>query len=142
MTGQAAVLTQVTSYRNFNLCPHCRAQGQESLLSRLCEGVPMISRSDGWSFHLLLADEPQPYPAESKAGETDLVSVCFWYCHVKSGTTTRTSIVLLPAEAPGYAAFFRRIEQAADLLAERLGEKASLGTLYALESDQLKEAAL
>ncbi|HEY1482078.1 MAG TPA: hypothetical protein VGF19_05070, partial [Candidatus Acidoferrum sp.] len=52
-------------YRNFNLCPHCVLQGQQAILCRLCEGIPMISRSDGKLFHLLLADHPIPYPAES-----------------------------------------------------------------------------
>ena len=52
------------TYRNFNLCPHCVFHGEQSLLCRLCEGIPMISRSDGKTFHLLLADYPARYPAE------------------------------------------------------------------------------
>ena len=35
------------SFRNFNVCPHCEWNGEEALLSRLSEGIPMISRSDG-----------------------------------------------------------------------------------------------
>jgi hypothetical protein len=52
------------TYRNFNVCPHCILHGKQSLLCRLCEGIPMISRSDGKTFHLLLADHPAQYPAE------------------------------------------------------------------------------
>ena len=29
-------------YRNFNLYPHCVLQGQQAILCRLCEGIPMI----------------------------------------------------------------------------------------------------
>jgi hypothetical protein len=141
MSTQVAPFTETTSYRNFNLCPHCDLQGQDSLLERLSEGVPMISRSDGWSFHLLLADEPQAYPAESDSADTNLVSVCFWYSHVNSGSATRTSIVLIPEGEYGYAAFFRRIEQVADLLAARLGKFAALETLYRLEGDRLEETS-
>lgn len=34
---------------------------------RVCEGVPMSSRSDGKKFHLLPADRPLPYAAEVSA---------------------------------------------------------------------------
>jgi hypothetical protein len=66
------------AYRNFNLCPHCVFQGEQKLL-RLCERIPMISRPDGQLFHLLLADQPMPYPAETESGPTTQISVCFWY---------------------------------------------------------------
>jgi hypothetical protein len=68
-----------TEFRNFNVCPHCESNGEEALLSRLSEGIPMISRSDGKTFHLLLADRPLPYPAERGEHPTQTVSVCFWY---------------------------------------------------------------
>ena len=67
-----------TEFRNFNVCPHCESNGEEALLSRLSEGIPMISRSDGKTFHLLLADRPLPYPAERGEQVTPTVSVCFW----------------------------------------------------------------
>lgn len=55
-------------YRNFNLCPHCASTGHPALLGRLCECLPMISRSDGQTFHLLLADRPLPYPSGKLRG--------------------------------------------------------------------------
>jgi hypothetical protein len=46
--------------------------------SRACfaagEGIPMISRSDGKTFHLLLADFPARYPAEKASGNTEKTS--------------------------------------------------------------------
>ena len=50
------------THRNFNPCPHCQLQGRQALLRRPCEGLPMISRSNGESFRLSLADRPVPYP--------------------------------------------------------------------------------
>jgi hypothetical protein len=58
-------------YRNFNEYPHCALHGKQSLLCRLCEGIAMISRSDGKTFHLLLADYPARYPAATASGNTE-----------------------------------------------------------------------
>lgn len=65
------------TFRNFNLCPHCQSRGEEGLLCRMCEGVPMISRSDGKHFHLFLADQPVPYPAEKRPGAQTLFRSVF-----------------------------------------------------------------
>lgn len=118
------------TYRNFNLCPHCSLHGQQALLCRLCEGLPMISRSDGETFHLLLADRPLPYPIERAAGLTDRISVCFWYSHVRHPRTTFSTIVILPESRTNHPAVFRMIEAAADLLAEELLRGERLADLY------------
>lgn len=131
-----------STFRNFNLCPHCQFRGEQGLLCRLCEGVPMISRSDGKYFHLLRAGQPVPYPAERTAKCTDLVSVCFWYAHAKNGHKTLNSLVVLPGKKGGYAAFFRMVEQAADLLAEKLRTTSRLSSLYELREEVLVEATM
>ena len=102
----------------------------------------MISRSDGKYFHLLLADQPAPYPAERTAKRTDKVSVCFWYAHAKNGHKTLTSVVVLPRKKKDYAAFFRKVEQAADLLAEKLQTNSCLSSLYELREEVLVEAMM
>jgi hypothetical protein len=122
-------------YRNFNLCPHCMAHGQEALLQRLCEGIPMISRSDGETFHLLLADRPLPYPLECAAGPTKKFSLCFWYSPVGEPSKTHCTIVLLNGTRIQYPAVFRRIELVADLLAEELALKDELAEFYELCED-------
>lgn len=83
------------AYRNFNLCPHCVSYGKQSLLCRLNEGIPMISRSDGQTFHLLLADYPACYPAERDSIGMERTSVCFWYSHVLDAGTTCSTVVIL-----------------------------------------------
>ena len=45
MHASSPPLVTIT-YRNFNLCPHCDFRGGQSLLCRLCEGIPMISLKD------------------------------------------------------------------------------------------------
>ncbi len=39
-------------WMNFNICPHCLANGLPGTLERLNERGPIISRSDGINFHL------------------------------------------------------------------------------------------
>jgi hypothetical protein len=118
------------AFRNFNVCPHCQALGAQPLLRRLSEGPPMISRSDGATFHLLLADRPLPYPNERSAGPTNQISVCFWYSHVSKTQVTNSTIVTLHFSGTNRPGVFRTIESVADQLAEALARRGSLREFY------------
>lgn len=131
---------RVIAYRNFNLCPHCRNRGRQALLCRLAEGLPMISRSDGELFHLLLADRPVPYPNEIAAGPTRGISACYWYSHVRGSDRTRSAIVVLPCTETNCPAAFRLIETAADLLARELSHCGELAEFYEFISAPLRLA--
>jgi hypothetical protein len=126
-------------HRNFNVCPHCESQGHEPILSRLNEGIPMISRSDGKTFHLVLADKPRPYPEESSAGPTEQLSVCFWYAQTQNPSVSNSVVVLLRSGLRRDTSLFRQIEDVADLLATELSEGHSLATFYSFVSDALFE---
>jgi len=125
------------AFRNFNVCPHCQSLGEPPLLNRLCEGLPMISRSDGSSFHLLLADRPLPYPNERSAGPTRKISVCFWYSHVSRPTVTNSTVVTLHSTQTNRPGVFRLIETVADLLAEALARRGSLRKFYDFTGESL-----
>lgn len=129
------------TYRNFNVCPHCISQGKQSLLCRRCEGIPMISRSDGKTFHLLLADFPARYPAEKASGNTEKTSVCFWYSHDLDAGSTGSAVVMLRDPGLRYAGLFRLIETAADLLAKQLANRYRPPTLCELANDGLRTMA-
>lgn len=118
------------AFRNFNVCPHCRALGEQPLLSRLSEAAPMISRSDGSSFHLLLADRPLPYPNEIAAGPSDQISVCFWYSHVSRPPGTHSTVVTLSSKQTNGPQVYRAIEVIADNLAETLARHGRLMDFY------------
>jgi hypothetical protein len=92
----------------------------------------MISRSDGETFHLLLADRPLPYPIERTAGSASQISVCFWYAHVARPKHTFSTVVVFPESRTVHPAVFRRIETVADLLAEALARNGSLADFYEL----------
>jgi hypothetical protein len=125
-----------TPYRNFNLCPHCGNVGQQALLCRLSGCLPMISRSDGETFHLFLTDRPLPYPLERNGGPSNKISVCFWYTHVRRPNRTFSSIVILEGCHTNSPSIFRKIELIADLLANSLTRDGRLVDVYEfLESE-------
>ena len=95
----------------------------------------MISRSDGETFHLLLADRPLPYPLECDSGPTRKISVCFWYAHIRSPKSTFSTIVILVGTHTNHPSLFRKIELAADLLAEQLAREGHLAGVYELFED-------
>jgi hypothetical protein len=90
----------------------------------------MISRSDGESFHLLLADRPVPYPNEITSDPTRKVSVGHWYSHVRGSDQTRSTIVVLPCADTNRPTVFWLIETAADLLADELRHRGQLAEVY------------
>jgi hypothetical protein len=119
------------------VCSH----GKQSLVCRLCEGIAMISRSDGKIFHLLLADYPARYPAESASGNTEKPSVCLWYSHASDAW-----VHLLDGCDPSrfgtdLRRLFRLIETAADLLAKQLANSYRPPTLCELVNDGLRTVA-
>jgi hypothetical protein len=132
------LMADLVAHRNFNLCPHCLHQGEQGFLSRMCESMPMISRSDGDTFHLLLADRPLVYPQERKAVASVSVSVCFWYSHVATGPETYTIVVILPDTRLDQPVLFRFIDSVADLLADKLLHTNHLASFYRFSGDSLQ----
>jgi hypothetical protein len=127
------------AYRNFNVCPHCLSLGQPPFLSRLCESVPMISRSDGSTYHLFLADRPLPYPNERSAGRTQKISAFFWYSHVSRPRVVGSTLVTLRSSKANQPGVFRTIETIADMLAETLARDGQLKELYGFCDDVLPD---
>lgn len=135
-------------YKNFQVCPHCENQGGPFLLDRLNENGPVISRSDGATFHLVLGDRPISYPAERSSGKTEMKTVGFWYvrekrtdpresCHTNG--ITETVVVILRKPPRSAVALMRHIEALADLLAERLARLEELATLYEFDGHRLRK---
>ena len=128
-----------TKFRNFNVCPHCERNGEEALLSRLSEGMPMISRSDGRNFHLLLADRPLAYPMERDEDQKPMTSVCFWYAYGAKGDETKSTVVLFECGAGSREKTFRQIEFIADILADELQRRQELAVFYNLQGNEILE---
>jgi hypothetical protein len=128
-----------TEFRNFNVCPHCEWTGEEALLSRLSEGMPMISRSDGRKFHLLLADRPLAFPMERDESPTRMTSVCFWNKYGADRDAAKSTVVLFESCAGARGKIFRQIEFIADLLADELQRRRELAVFYNLQGNSILE---
>jgi hypothetical protein len=121
------------------VCPHCEWRGDAAMLSRLSEGMPMISRSDGRKFHLLLADRPMPYPAERVSGPTRTISVCFWYVYGDENNATKSTVVIFERSAGPIEKLYRQIEFIADVLADELLRRKELAVFYNLQNNSILE---
>jgi hypothetical protein len=136
-------------FRNFGICPHCKKTARPFLLDRLNDEEPMISRSDGESFHLVLGDRPICFPAERSAGKTGMVTAGFWYVTErktdsrKAGEssqatgTTETVVIILRNPPRRGAELTRHLETVADRLADKLAKPEELRTLYEFYGNQL-----
>jgi hypothetical protein len=126
-------------WMNFSFCPHCVANGRPGMLERLNEWGPMISRSDGINFHLILGDRPIEYPHEKSAGHSDMKSVGFWYVHEGNGGSTETVVVILRKPPLGGVSLLRHLELVADKLFEKLSKSNRLSCLYEFDGQHLHQ---
>jgi hypothetical protein len=126
-------------WRNFNVCPHCKQNGRPYLLERLNERGPVISRSDGLRFHLVLGDRPIEYPQERSAGRSDMKSVGFWYVHEANGDSTETVVVILRRPPKGQLALTHHLELVADKIYEKLRKTSRLPCLYEFDGQRLHQ---
>jgi hypothetical protein len=125
-------------WRDFSLCPHCHVNGRSSLLVRLNEWGPMISRSDGYDFHLVMGDRPIAYPAERGAGKTEMMTAGFWYVHEANGGSTETVVVILRKPPRDRGSLLRHLETVADRLYGKLCKSGRLACLYEFDGLQLR----
>ena len=96
----------------------------------------MISRSDGETYHLLLADRPRAYPAELSF-RTSALSLCFMYEHLATGNTTQVALVIRFGGTDCPRLTYRQIADVADRLAGTLMECSELPRLQILEGEEL-----
>ena len=123
-------------WMDFSMCPHCQANNRPSFLERLNENGPMISRSDGVNFHLVLGDRPIEYPAEKSSGKSDMVSAGFWYMHEANGSP-ETVVVLLRKSHQRGRSLYRRLEMVADRLFDKLVVSPLLDGVYEFDGQRL-----
>jgi hypothetical protein len=111
------------------------------MLERQNEWGPMISRSDGINFHLVLGDRPIEYPSERIAGMSEMKSAGFWYVHEGNGDSTETVVVILRRPPKGGVELIRYLEMVADKLYEKLQKASRLPCLYEFNGQQLNQVA-
>jgi hypothetical protein len=128
-------------WMNFKMCPHCLANGRPGMLKTLNEWWPIISRSDGATFHLVLGDRPIFYPAKEATGKTQLMSAGFWYVHEANGGSTETVVVILRRPPRGGVSLLRHLEMVADKLCAKLRMSSRLSCAYEFDGHRLHQVA-
>jgi hypothetical protein len=131
-------------FRNFGVCPHCQKKGGLLVLERLNDEDPVISRSDGESFHIVLGDKPISFPAEESSGRTATMTAGFWYVSERraespgTGGFTETVVVMLRKPPKSGTPLMRHLELLADTLAEKINLEGRLSTYYEFDGRQLR----
>lgn len=101
--------------KNFTNCPHCAFLGKVKLIRPAIHG-PLVSRSDGRSFHLHL-EECSLHRRSSEPASEPQIYALFRYdldpCSVKSEST----LVIIPNAGDDETRAQAKLEEAADLLA-------------------------
>jgi len=124
---------------NFSICPQCRVNGRPGTLARLNQWGPMISRSDGVNFHIVLGDRPIEFPAERAAGKTEMMSAGYWYLHEANGGSLETVVVIRRRPPNGGVGLLLHLETVADKLYEKLKKSSRLPCLYEFDGRQLHQ---
>jgi hypothetical protein len=139
-------------FRNFQLCPHCEKNGRNPIVERINDCAPIISRSDGETFHLVLGDRPISYPAEKSSGKTDKVTVGFWYVKENDHKNRKNeekgeddmfagTVVVMLRKPPGGIGLLVQLEIVADKLVEKLNKTQFIETFYEFDGDHLSKIA-
>jgi hypothetical protein len=124
-------------FRNFHCCPHCEKNQRNPFIERINDSAPVISRSDGETFHLVLGDRPIEYPAEKSSGKSDMVTAGFWYVKdIDCKTEFAGTVVVMLRKGPGGTGLLRQLEIVADRLAEKIN-KTDVETFYEFDGDRL-----
>jgi len=138
--SSSVVSTPVLLWKNFHLCPHCRKQGRPALVETLDKDGPIITRSDGETFHLILGDKPISFPAE-RPKESEVMTAGFWYVHEANGEFTQTVVVLLRRPRRRGVSLVHHLEMIADRLAEKLKNPRHFATLYEFYGNRLRRVS-
>jgi hypothetical protein len=126
-------------WENFNICPHCLANGRLVLVEGPNEWGPIVSRSDGVNFHLVLGDRPIFYPARLATGTKQMMSAGFWYVHEANGASTEAVVVILRRPPRGGTPLLHHLEAVADKLFEKLKKSSRLPSIYEFDGRQLHQ---
>jgi hypothetical protein len=125
--------------KNFTHCPHCAFLGKPRLIRPATRRTPLVSRSDGRTFHLYLEESGMHLRSSDPQSEPQVYAL-FRYdldpCSVKAESTL---VIITDAGADELQAL-TKLEQAADLMADLLQRAEVPRRLYRMASGRLSPA--
>jgi len=124
-------------FRNFHCCPHCEKNGRNPFVDWMNDSAPVISRSDGETFHLVLGDRPIEYPHEKSSGKSEMVTAGFWYVKdIDCKTEFAGTVVVMLRKRADKTELLHQLEIVADRLVEKIN-KTDVETFYEFDGDRL-----
>jgi hypothetical protein len=126
--------------RNFIHCPHCAFRGKPRLIRPATHRTPLVSRSDGRTFHVYL-EESGLHTRSSDSQSERQVSALFRYDLDPCSVRAESTLVMIPDVGDDDVRTQIRLEEAAELLAELLARAEVPRRLYTMASGRLSSAA-
>jgi hypothetical protein len=123
---------------NFGICPHCALHGQKGIVFLASKDTPLISRSDGESFHLWLAIGPDIWYAKDGSPVAGRMATNFQYAADKQGIAGEQVSVVLRTYQLNAAAVQTAVRDVADILAEMIASGKRLATAYFYDNGTLR----
>jgi hypothetical protein len=121
--------------KNFKTCPHCALLGKQKLIRPAIHG-PLLSRSDGRTFHLYLEEcglHRRPSDEESEAQ----IYALFRYDLNPVSVKSESTVIMIQETGDDENRRLAKLEEAAELLAQLLASAEVPRNLYKLTCGRL-----
>jgi hypothetical protein len=125
--------------KNFEICPHCQTKGLQGQMRRPGVAPPVINRSNGSSFHLVLIDFPAPAPAPSGGPASNRSFAEFKYVVDASSDAVHTCRVILTRRGMDREGSVAQLERIADDLAVLLDGNSKPAKQYQFDGTTMPE---
>jgi hypothetical protein len=130
---------QLGMQKNFAVCQHCLLNGKPGRLPRVSADTPLVSRSDGRSYHLFLLFGPKPQPSISGASIPGRYLAHFRYTLDSKNLANEPVTVLIEAKLQPLRSVRERVEMAADRIADTLEKGERPARFYKLAGNKFTE---
>ena len=125
---------QLGDQRNFTVCRHCILNGKPGRLPRISADTPVVSRSDGRSYHLYLQLGPRLQPSPTGANLSGKYLAHFRYSLDSQKKNNEPVTVLIKAKFQTPSRVLELVEKFADTIARELEEGKAPARFYKSDS--------
>jgi hypothetical protein len=125
-------------HKNFSACPHCIAKGDSGMIGRTTDLSPLISRSDGATYHLFLRDGPNP--RYGQGGGLIAGQMIATFCHTQDNCAVKNEPLRILLKSPGDSRdeVTKHLEDGANRLVFALESGTKLAGSYTFEDGLLR----
>lgn len=128
-----------TDFYNFRVCKHCVLNRMSGLLPRITQDTPVISRSDGRSYHIYLQYGPTPQSTATGVSMAGVYLAHFRYDLDSKNRRNESVIVVVSAGNESYDRVVQIVEMVADKLALMLRDGKLPAKFYGWSAGNLSE---